>query len=36
MCEELRLKIAENARLHAKLDDIDKRHEDKCAGLQSR
>jgi hypothetical protein len=36
MGEELQLKIDENARLHAKLDDIDKRHEEKCAGLQSR
>jgi len=36
MGEELQLKIAENAKLHAALDGVDKRYEDMIGGLQSR
>ena len=36
MGEELQLKIEENARLHAQLDEIDKKNDEKCATLQSR
>jgi hypothetical protein len=36
MGEELQLKIAENARLHAALDGVDKRYEDRMGSLQSR
>ena len=36
MGEELQLKIEENAKLHATLSDIDKRHEEKCDVMHSR
>jgi len=36
MGEELQLKIEENAKLHAILDDIEKKHDEKCAALHSR
>jgi len=36
MGEELQLKIAENAKLHAALHGVDKRYEDMIGGLQSR
>ncbi len=36
MGEELQLKIEENAKLHAILDEIEKKHEEKCAALNSR
>ena len=36
MGEELQLKIEENAKLHATLHEIDKKHEEKCSGLYSR
>ena len=36
MSEELQLKIAENAKLHAALDGVDKRYEDRISALQSK
>lgn len=36
MGEELEQKIAENARLHAALDGVDKRYEDRISALQSK